>query len=186
MSSPISLNTARLLLRPWQTSDLPAFARLNADPQALQYYPATLDRAQSDALAQRSQHLIEQQGWGQWAVQEQASGQFVGMVGLNIPVAKLHFQPCVEVVWRLLPEFWGKGYATEAARASVDFGFHTLKLAQIVAYTTELNLPSQAVMERLGMQRQPGTFDHPALPAGHPLAPHVLYTQNRSAWPADR
>lgn len=182
MTQALTLTTARLLLHPWQESDLEPFARLNADPQALRHYPSTLDRAQSDAIARRSQALIERQGWGQWAVEVRATGQFAGMVGLNVPLAELPFQPCVEAVWRLLPELWGKGYASEAARASLDFGFDVLGLEEIVAYTALPNLPSQAVMERLGMRRQPGTFDHPALPAGHPLAPHVLYTQGRADW----
>lgn len=182
MTEPLSLNTERLILRTWKPNDLEPFARLNGNPETLRYYPATLDRVQSDAIAHRSQRLIEEQGWGQWAVELKESGKFIGMVGLNRPVADLPFQPCVEVVWRLLPEFWGKGYATEAARASLDFGFDTLGLEQIVAYTAQLNLPSQTVMQRLGMQAQPGTFDHPLVPAGHKLVPHVLYTQDRSSW----
>ncbi len=178
----MTLTTERLLLRPWTESDLDPFARLNADPVALRHYPAPLSREQSDALAHRSQALIERQGWGQWAVELRATGQCAGMVGLNVPVADLPFQPCVEVVWRLLPELWGQGYATEAAAASLDYGFKILSLDEIVAYTALPNLPSQAVMERLGMQRQPGCFPHPALPAGHPLSAHVLYRQCRTEW----
>ena len=183
MSKAISLNTERLILRPWKPADLEPFARLNGDPDTLRFYPSTLDRTQSDALAQRSQNLIEEHGWGPWAVELKESGEFIGMVGLNRPLTELSFQPCVEVLWRLLPECWGKGYATEAATACLNFGFDTLGLEQIVAYTAQLNLPSQTVMQRLGMKAQPGTFDHPGVPAGHQLAPHVLYTQDRQDWP---
>lgn len=186
MTDAISLHTERLTLRPWKPSDLEPFARLNGDPDTLRFYPATLDRAQSDAIARRSQDLIEKNGWGPWAVELKETGVFIGMVGLNRPVADLPFQPCVELVWRLLPEYWGKGYATEAARSCMDFGFDTLGLEQIVAYTAQLNLPSQTVMQRLGMKEQAGTFDHPGVPVGHVLVPHVLYTQDRQDWPQSR
>lgn len=182
MTDAISLHTDRLLLRPWKATDLEPFHRLNRDPHALRFYPATLDRAQSDAIAQRSQSLIEEHGWGPWAVELNETGAFIGMVGLNRPTADLYFQPCVELVWRLLPEYWGKGFATEAARACLAFAFKELELEQIVAYTAQLNLPSQTVMQRLGMTEQPGTFDHPGVPAGHKLVPHVLYTLGRKDW----
>ena len=182
MTEPISLTTERLILRPWRPSDLEPFSQLNGDSATLRYYPATLSRAESDALAQRCQRLIEEHGWGPWAVELKENGEFIGMVGLNRPTADLYFQPCVEVVWRLLPEFWSKGYATEAAKACLEFGFTKLNLQQIVAYTAQLNLPSQTVMQRLGMQAQPGTFDHPGVPTGHKLVPHVLYTLDRDNW----
>ncbi|MHB9703476.1 GNAT family N-acetyltransferase [Alcaligenes aquatilis] len=182
MTDAISLHTERLILRPWKPTDLEPFYRLNSDPHALRFYPATLDREQSDAIALRSQSLIEEHGWGPWAVELKEKGAFIGMVGLNRPTAELYFQPCVELLWRLLPEYWGKGYATEAARACMDFAFNELDLEQIVAYTAQLNRPSQTVMQRLGMTKQPGTFAHPGVPVGHQLVPHVLYTQDRKDW----
>ena len=172
---PCTLLTERLRLRPWQPADWPAFAALTADAEVMRYFPAPLDRAQSDTLADAIHLRLTRQGWGFWAVEEQASRQFIGFVGLNIPSPDLPFSPCVEVGWRLARAWWGQGLATEAARAALDFAFHQLHLPEVVAFTTVTNQRSQAVMQRLGMQRDAATFEHPALPAGHPLRTHVLY-----------
>lgn len=174
-SSPQELQTGRLLLRPWRTRDLPAFAALNADPEVMRYFPATLSRAQSDALALKAQSLIEERGWGFWVAEERGSGAFAGMIGLHTPDAALPCSPCVEVGWRLAREHWGKGYATEGAAASLGFAFTALGLEEVVAFTALPNLRSQAVMHRLGMRRDNATFQHPALPAGHRLAEHCLF-----------
>jgi RimJ/RimL family protein N-acetyltransferase len=170
-----TLTTPRLLLRQWQDEDLGPFRQMNADPQVMAFYPALLSAAESDALATRISGLISERGWGFWALELRATGQFIGYTGLHVPSAALPFQPCVETGWRLAVPFWGQGYATEAARAAVAFGFGTLNLAEIVSFTSLLNLRSQRVMERLGMQRQAGSFEHPTLPEGHPLRPHCLY-----------
>ena len=98
------------------------------------------------------------------------------MVGLHRVRAELPCAPAVEVEWRLHPDHWGHGYATEAAAASLRFGFDEAGLDEIIAFTTTLNTRSQAVMERIGMARDPGgDFDHPRLPEGSPLRRHVLY-----------
>ena len=115
-------------------------------------------------------------GWGVWAVERLEDQQFIGIVGLHVPQAELPFSPCVEIMWRLARHAWHQGLATEAARAALAVGFDHVKLADIVAFTTTSNLPSQALMERLGMERDlAGDFAHPALPEGHPLRAHVLY-----------
>jgi RimJ/RimL family protein N-acetyltransferase len=147
-----ALETERLRLRQWQDSDYPAFASLNADPQVMEFFPAPLEHAASDAMAARCQALIAEQGWGFWAVECKASQDFIGFVGLNMPQYDLPCSPCVEVGWRLAYPFWGQGFATEAARACLNFGFETLKLTEIVSFTSVLNLRSQAVMERLQMR----------------------------------
>ena len=95
-------------------------------------------------------------------------------VGLHSPQG-LPCCPCVEVGWRLAKEHWGNGYATEAAKAALSYGFETLELAQIVAFTAVPNLRSQAVMLRLGMANTGNNFLHPAITHGHPLQEHVLY-----------
>lgn len=123
--------------------------------------------------------LIEERGWGFWAAEERASGKFMGFIGLHKPVADLPFSPCVEVGWRLATAFWGKGYATEGARAALDYGFTTLDLAEIVSFTASINARSRAVMQRLGMMKDTDTFFHPNLPLGHELAEHVLYRARR-------
>ena len=107
------------------------------------------------------------------------------MTGLARVTFAAPFTPCVEIGWRFLPAYWGKGYAIEAARRALACAFTTLHLKEVVAFTTTGNLPSQGLMRRLGMTRDPADdFDHPLLPAGHPLLRHVLYRLNRAAWEA--
>lgn len=182
MSAPVrELRTDRLVLRQWREADLEPFARLNADPEAMRYFPSTLTREQSDALANAISSFIESRGWGLWAVQVACGSPFVGFVGLSEPNFDAHFMPAVEVGWRLAPEHWGHGYATEAARAAVDFGFGELGLEEVVAMIAPANTPSRRVSERLGMTRDPADdFDHPNVPDG-PLRRHVLYRLARPA-----
>lgn len=170
------MRTERLLLRQWRDDDLEPFAELNADPEVMRYFPAPLTREQSDALAGRERERIARDGWGLWAVEVVDGPPFVGFVGLARPRFEAHFTPAVEIGWRLARGHWGNGYATEAARAVLAFGFDELRLAEIVSFTSVANVPSQRVMERLGMTRDAeGDFDHPNLAAGHPLRRHVLY-----------
>jgi ribosomal-protein-alanine N-acetyltransferase len=173
------LRTERLLLRQWQERDLEPFAELNTDAEVMRYFPAMLTREQSDALATAIRRAIEKQGWGLWAVEVIDGPSFIGFVGLNDPSFDAHFTPAVEVGWRLAREHWGQGYAAEAARAALDFGFDELALDQIVAMIGLDNSRSQRVAERLGMTRDPADdFDHPRVPAG-PLRRHALYRLDR-------
>lgn len=175
----MTIKTERLILRPWQETDLEPFAALNADPLVMEYFPSTLSRQESDQLVKRFQAKIEEKGWSLWAVSLIENGSFIGFIGLNdvtqatLPV---HFAPSVEVGWRLAYPFWGKGYATEGALACLKYGFEILELDEIVSFTAEQNLRSRAVMERIGMHHNPkDDFDHPKLPKGHKLRRHVLY-----------
>ncbi|MBO2451366.1 GNAT family N-acetyltransferase [Actinomadura barringtoniae] len=171
-----TLSTERLTLRRWQPSDRTPFAALNADPEVTQHFPNVLTRTESDALIDRVDAAIEDRGFGFWALEVTATGEFIGFTGLNVPTFQAHFTPCVEIGWRLARSTWGHGYATEAAHRALDFGFHDLDLPEIVAFTTTTNLRSQAVMNRIGMTHNPADdFDNPALEEGHPLKPHVLY-----------
>lgn len=168
------LRTERLLLRQWRNDDLEPFAELNADPEVMRYFPRTLIRAESDTLAERQRTLIAERGWGLWAVE--APEGFIGFVGLSEPRFEAHFTPAVEVGWRLAQRGWRQGYATEAARAAVAFGFDEVGLDEIVSFTFAGNERSRGVMERLGMTRdEADDFDHPLLPKGDPLRHHVLY-----------
>lgn len=173
------LTTPRLILRQWEPQDLPEFAALNADPEVMRYFPSTLDRQASDALAAKAKALIEKRGWGFWAVQDRASGRLAGMIGLHTPAPELPFSPCVEVGWRLARPYWGQGLATEGAKAALEFAWNVLQQGEVVAFTAVLNKPSQAVMQRLGMQPDAQTFMHPAVPQEHALAEHVLYRIRR-------
>ncbi|MFL6600717.1 MAG: GNAT family N-acetyltransferase [Steroidobacteraceae bacterium] len=183
----MDLTTSRLILRRWREADRSAFARLNDDPAVMEFMPRRLSRDESDATAARWAAAIETRGWGFWAVEVKGSGAanagvpFIGVVGLSVPSFQAHFTPCVEIGWRLAKEHWGRGYASEAAAASLRFAFDHLKLQQIVAFTVPLNKRSMRVMERIGMSRDPADdFEHPNLAPGHPLRPHVLYRVNRT------
>jgi len=173
---PDSIRTDRLLLRRWRDDDLVPFAELNSDPEVMAYMPARLDRRESDAFAARIREQLDQRGFGLWAVEVPEAASFIGYVGLSNPRFTAAFTPCVEVGWRLARAHWGRGYATEAARAALAFGFGHVGLEEIVSFTVPANWRSIAVMERLGMRHDPADdFDHPSLPAGHPLQRHVLY-----------
>jgi RimJ/RimL family protein N-acetyltransferase len=167
------------VLRQWLPEDLEPFAKYSADAEAMRYFPSTHTREQSDGLAREFARAVEERGWGFWAVEVRDGPAFIGFVGLTEPGFDAPFTPAVEVGWRLGREYWGRGYATEAARAAVDFGFRELDLEEIVAITVPANVRSRRVMDRLGMTHDPtGDFDHPRLPEG-PLRRHVLYRLGR-------
>jgi RimJ/RimL family protein N-acetyltransferase len=150
----------------------------------MEYLPGPLSREESDAMATRIEAHFEQHGFGLWAVEIADVAPFAGFIGLNVPRFEAHFTPCVEIGWRLDDEFWGRGFASEGARAALAFGFESLQLDEIVSITVPANLRSRRVMEKLGMTHDAiGEFDHPLLPKGHRLRRHVLY---RIARPAPR
>ena len=170
----IELETERLKLRAWQESDLQPFAELNADKDVMLYFPSVLTREQSDNLADKFQHLILDHGWGFWAVELKATGQFIGFTGLNTQPEQFIFSPCVEIGWRFAKPYWHQGYATEAAKACLKFAFETLQLKEVVSFTAVHNTASEHVMQRLGMQAM-FEFNHPALTQESPLSRHILY-----------
>jgi RimJ/RimL family protein N-acetyltransferase len=172
------IRTERLLLRAWRESDLAPFAEQNADPGAMRFLAGALTRAQSDAYVARAEQHLRDHGFGKWAVEAPGVAPFIGAVGLSRVPFDAAFTPAVEIAWRLHPRHWGRGYATEAAHASIADGFGRLGLEEIVAITALGNTASIAVMERLGMTRSM-TFDYPLLPEGHPLRPHILYRLRR-------
>lgn len=180
--SIVELTTERLILRQWRECDRLPFAQLNGNPEVMKFFPNPLSREESDTLAQRCEALIKDRGWGFWAVERRADHTFLGLVGLHNPSAPLSFKPCIEVGWRLDKPYWGQGYATEAAKASLEFGFKSLGLSEIVSFTSVLNLRSQAVMQRLEMRRDPATFMHPSVTPGHPLEEHCLYRISKNQW----
>jgi RimJ/RimL family protein N-acetyltransferase len=172
----MTLSTERLLLRRWRDADRAPFAALNADPRVREFFPACLDRAESDASADRIEAHFARHGFGLWAVEIPGVAPFIGFIGLSIPPFQAHFTPCVEIGWRLARAYWGKGYASEGGRAVLPYGFDQLHLTEIVSFTACQNVRSRAVMQRIGMQRDlSGDFEHPALPENHWLRPHVLY-----------
>ncbi|HPU02876.1 MAG TPA: GNAT family N-acetyltransferase [Rhodoglobus sp.] len=168
------IRTERLVLREWRDEDREPWAALNADPAVMEFFPSTLDREQADAAFDRFSSRLAERGWGLWAVD--LDGRFVGFTGLSVPHFEAPFMPATEIGWRFAREAWGHGYATEAARAVLERAFSELGLPEVVSFTTVANVRSRAVMERLGMTRDPAEdFDHPSIEPGHPLRRHVLY-----------
>lgn len=177
------IKTDRLILRQWRQEDLDPLAKLNVDPRVMEYFPSLLTRDESMARLEVYTQHIRDLGWGLWAVSAPGISDFIGWIGLWPIGFDAHFTPATEVGWRLLPEFWGQGYATEGARASLQYGFEVLRLGEIVSITVPANIRSRRVMEKLGMHHDPkDDFDHPKLPEGHRLKRHVLYRINHKEW----
>jgi ribosomal-protein-alanine N-acetyltransferase len=180
------LATERLLLRRWRPEDRAPFAALNADPEVMRHFPAPLSRSESDALAGLVAGHVEREGWGLWALEDRATGGFLGFTGLARPAFEAPFMPAVEIGWRLARDAWGRGFAGEAARAAAAFAFEQLELAEIVSFTVVDNERSRAVMRRIGMRHHPAEdFDHPRIGDEHEhLRRHVLYRLTAADWRA--
>lgn len=180
MNLPQELQTDRLHLRHWLSNDRLPFARLNCDPRVVEFLPGALSRKESDALADRIEAHFERHGFGLWAVAIPGVTPFAGFIGLSIPRFEAPFTPCIEIGWRLDPEHWNRGYATEGARAALAFGFRWLRADEILSFTVPANVRSRRVMEKIGMTHSANDdFDHPLLAEGHPLRQHVLYRLRR-------
>lgn len=176
----MTLETERLILRRWRASDREPFRKINADPRVMEFFPKTLSAAQSDALIDRTETQFAARGFGLWATELRENQSLIGYVGLAVPAFETRFTPCVEIGWRLAAEVWGRGLATEAAREVLRYGFEKVKLTEILSWTAVANGRSRRVMEKIGMTHDPADdFDHPNLPVGHPLRPHVLYRLRR-------
>ena len=181
------LRTERLLLRRWQPRDRAPFAAMNADPEVMRYFPSALTPADSDASIDRIEAGFGRYKFGLWALEVTATGEFIGFTGLSVPSFDAHFTPAVEIGWRLARPAWAHGYATEAARRALASGFSDHGLAEVVSFTSLVNLRSQAVMRRIGMTHDPADdFDHPRLPPGHRLQRHVLWRLTATRWREQR
>jgi RimJ/RimL family protein N-acetyltransferase len=179
MSTVPTLRSERICLRQWREEDKPAFAAMNADARVMEFFPKSLSRLESDAFVDRIRKHIDEHGFGLWAIEVRDVAPFIGFTGLAFARFSAAFTPCLEVGWRLAFEHWGRGYATEAERLALNYAFRTLAFAEVVSFTSQSNRRSRAVMERLGMRRDPDDdFDHPALTDLHPLRRHVLYRLN--------
>jgi len=171
------------VLRRWRESDRGPLRNLNADVRVMEFMPKLLTWDESDRLMKRFEGHLEEHGFGLYAVELRENQRFVGFLGLAVPDFTAAFTPCVEIGWRLAHEFWGRGLATEGARAAMRDGFEARGLERMVSFTVPMNVRSVRVMERLGMVRDcDGDFDHPKLPEGHALRHHVLYRLDRETW----
>lgn len=177
------LRTDRLVLRTWRVEDREPFARMNADPEVMEFFVSPMAPEESDAFVDRIEADFAQRGFGLWAVEEIASGMFIGVAGLIHQTFEAPFTPAFEIGYRLARQSWGQGYATEAAREALRYGFEQVGLTEVVSMTATGNLRSRAVLRKLGMTHDPGDdFDHPRVPDGHPLKRHVLYRLNVEQW----
>lgn len=179
---PIELETSRLRLRQWRDDDVEPLYAMTSDPEVQAHFPSVQDRDKSLVMFEKLRELIDEKGWGFWAVELKAGKKFAGFCGIKEVNFDAPFAPAVEVGWRFTRETWGQGYATEAGRASLQFGFDELGLDEIVAFLLPGNRRSAAVCERLGMTRDlAGDFDHPWFQDGQlavngqPLRRHALY-----------
>ena len=184
------IQTPRLRLRTWEAADAPAFWAMNQDPRVTGFLPGPLTMAQVDAFIAFQQDLYARSGACYFAATLARTGELAGFVGLKRHEAglpgSLPFAPCTDIGWRLAARHWGHGYAGEAARACLRFGFFGLGLGEIVSFTVPANRRSRALMERLGMREDAGSaFAHPALPADHPLSRHLLYRLERTEAPQE-
>jgi RimJ/RimL family protein N-acetyltransferase len=176
MSDFVTLSSGCVCLRRWRDEDREVFAIMNSDARVMEFFPCRLSRVESDAMVDCIQEHFSKHGFGLWAIEVPDVAPFIGFAGLAVPRFSALFTPCVEVSWRLAFEYWGHGYATAAARLALGYGFKTLALSEVVSFTAATNHRSRAVMERLGMRRDPAEdFDHPSLAENDPLRRHVLY-----------
>lgn len=176
------IETGRLLLRQWIKEDFLPFAEMCSNKHVMEFFPKTQTPEESYEMAEQIQSLIKERGWGFWAVEIPNQDKFIGFIGLHTPKYSMPFSPCVEVGWRLSNQHWGKGYATEGAKAALEFAFNKLQLNEVVSYTTVDNVRSEAVMKKIGMHNSGQNFMHPAIDASHPQCAHILYRINRLDW----
>lgn len=182
----MTIRTSRIILRQWCDRDLEPFADLNSDQRVREFFPGLLSRQESDNFVKLMADHISKKGWGFWAASLIQTGEFIGFIGLedvNFTAPFNELTPAVEIGWRLAFKHWGQGYATEGARAALQYGFEKLSLPEIVSFTTVKNIRSRNVMEKIGMHHDEiDDFDHPKLSEGHPLRRHVLYRLKSSEW----
>jgi len=176
------IETERLILRQWQNQDYSKFAEINADKEVMRHFPSTYDRQQSDASIERFKRSINQHKFGFFAAQAKVDDEFIGFVGLNRVTENLPFFPAIEIGWRLAQRYWGYGYASEGARACLDYAFTSLAASEVVSMTPVSNLNSEKVMQRIGMRNSNDNFLHPAIDINNPLSEHVLYRITSDEW----
>ncbi|MGI5839375.1 MAG: GNAT family N-acetyltransferase [bacterium] len=168
------IETPHLRLRDWEASDLAPFRQLNADAQVMRYFPKTLTHEETDSFAAAIRQEFAAYGSGLYAVETKADREFIGFIGFHRATFAADFTPCVEIGWRLKRATWGQGYATEGAKACLDYGFNNLGISEVYSFTAKINKPSERVMQKIGLTFVQ-EFDHPRVDPGSPLCRHVLY-----------
>ena len=174
MSTIIFIETERLFLRQWQPSDHESYIAMNLDKEVMEFFPTTLIEEESISHITRTRNHIEEKGYGLFALERKDTNAFIGFTGFSHPKFEADFTPCTEIGWRIAKEYWNLGFATEAAKACLVFGFKKLSLEEIYSFTSVHNKKSEQVMKKIGMKKT-GEFNHPLLAQGHYLQKHVLY-----------
>lgn len=178
---PYLFTSSRLGFRNWTEADLDRFSELNANPKVMEFFPATLDRLESAALMDRLQNQFAERGYTYFATEVKKTGKCIGFIGLSYQDYPAAFTPAVDIGWRLIPEAWGKGYASEGGRSCLDYAFGRLSLDRIVSVCPRWNINSERVMQRIGMQRH-SSFKHPKLSGSPHLEECVWYEITRPQW----
>ncbi len=180
---PIIIETARLILRTWHEDDLESMYAINQDPKVMEYFPALVSKKETLGFIR---NMIKQQdidGYAFYAVELKSTHEMIGFIGLLYrpkTALQVPLNPSTEIGWRLSSKHWGKGLATEGAKAVLAHAFHVLGLDEVVSFTVVNNTKSRRVMEKIGLQYHPkDDFDHPKLPKDSPLKRHVLYRLNK-------
>ncbi len=181
-----NLETNRLILRPWQESDLQPMCEINQDPKVMKYFPSLINRQQTCDFIKRIKSHDNKYGYAIFVVTLKPESKMIGFVSLLHRTKEefdTPFAPTTEIGWRLSSHHWNQGYATEAAMAVLQYGFTMLNLDEIVSFTVVANKPSRRVMEKIGMQYNPtDDFDHPNIEVSNPLCKHVLYRLNKTEY----
>jgi RimJ/RimL family protein N-acetyltransferase len=171
-----TLETPRLILRSWRDSDIEPWVAMGADPRVMEFFPSPSTREKAESQAARMRDALERDGYGWWVAEHKVDSSFAGVIELMEVPYEAHFTPATEIGWRLRPEYWGRGLATEGARVALRFAFENLGRIEVVAMTARLNVRSQRVMERLAMTYDAADdFDQPLVEVGHRIRPHALY-----------
>lgn len=168
------LETERLILRHWKQSDYLPFIEMGQDPEVMKYLPKLLTKNESLEIIKKIEGIFEKNHWGFWAIELKENGTFIGFIGLHDQPEQFDFSPCVEIGWRLAREYWGKGYATEGAKAALDYAFNKLNLSKVVSFTSIANEPSESVMKKIGMTKVK-YFNHPEFSSNPSIEKHILY-----------
>ena len=172
------IHTERLELRKWIDSDFMPFAEMNQDAEVMKYFPRTLTDDETATLITKINNHFEKYGFGLFVVEKTATKEFIGFTGFMVPSFKSFFTPCIEIGWRIKKDEWNNGYAMEAAKACLQYGFEKLQFEKVYSFTSKINLKSEKLMQKIGMIKD-GEFDHPDISFDNPLCRHILYKNEK-------
>lgn len=174
MNKKYEFKSKRLRFRRWIEEDRKSFSILNADEAVMEFFPELLTKEESDLFVDKIEDHFNKYGYGLWAVELIENSRFIGYIGFFNAEFESEFTPCIEIGWRLSKEYWNKGYATEGAKACLNYGFNLLHFESVHSFTAKINTKSINVMEKIGLEKQ-SEFDHTKVDKNSNLKLHVLY-----------